>query len=288
MMRVIKKLGHATLRVLPLPMSRAIRIRYYTGRWPRMKSPIGLNDKINWRIIHDHRAIWDWTCDKLASKGHAAQRSPGILIPSVLWVGEDVRELANLNIEGRWILKANRSSKNVIVGSGTPDVEALKAEVATWNDFQWRDLGESAYAHAEPVLLLERWLGESDEPPMDYKIYVYDGVARFVHVHRNRFVAHRSSIFTREWERIDASQTHILPDEITLPRPTRLDELLRRAEQIGAGFDFMRVDLFETNEGVWFGETTPYSWSGIRPFSPDSFERELGSYWTLPDLSEGR
>ncbi len=285
MIRSLKRLGNATLRRMPLVWSRAIRIRHYTGRWPQVSNPVGLNDKINWRILYDRREIWHWTCDKLLSKEYAVRRSPGILLPDVLWVGTDLRELAELGLEGRWILKANRSSNDVIVGSGAPNIAALAAEVATWNDFQWRDLGEFAYGYAAPVLLLERWLGDTDEPPMDYKIHVYDGVARFVQIHRNRFAGHRASMFTRDWVRIESSQSHAIPDEITLPRPARLDEMLGRAEQIAEGFDYIRVDFFETPEGVWFGETTPYSWSGTRPFSPESVERELGRYWTLPDLS---
>lgn len=259
-----------------------------TGAWPRVKDPRGINEKVNWRILYDQRDIWDWTCDKLVSKQWAARLSPGILIPEVIWSGTDLDELRDLGLDGRWILKSNRSSKDVVLGEGAPDIDELARVVARWDDFQWRYLGESAYGHAADVAVLERWIGDSPEPPQDYKIFVFDGVARFVHVHRARFSGHRASLYTRDWERVDCWQTHILPDEHDVPVPQHLQEMLRRAEEIGRGFDFIRIDLYDTAEGVWFGETTPYSWSGFRPFLPESFELELGSYWTLPDLPTRR
>ena len=70
-----------------------------------------------------------------------------------------------------------------------------------------------------------------------------------------------------------------------LPRPEHLEKLVSIAERIATDFEFLRVDLFDTAEGVWFGEATPYPWSGLVPMLPASFEREAGSFWTLPVLS---
>ena len=58
--------------------------------------------------------------------------------------------------------------------------------------------------------------------------------------------------------------------------------MLRIAEQIGAGFDFLRVDLYLTPKGVAFGEVTPYPGSGLMKFDPKGFDQELGAAWTLP------
>lgn len=284
MSRQLRTLGHRLLRLLPLSWSRGIRFRFYTGRWPRLSDPRGINEKLNWRILYDRRSIWEWTCDKLRSKEEAARRSPGVLIPEVLWSGTDLLELGRLGLQGRWILKSNNSSKDVIIGEGAPDIAAISSAVARWQDFQLSHLGEWAYSRAARVLVVERWIGMNSEPPIDYKVFVYAGVARFIHVHRARFSGHRASLYDRDWNRIPCCQSHIPPDEQDLPRPQHLAELLTRAEEIGAGFDSIRVDLFDTEEGVWFGETTPYSWSGFRPFTPASVELELGSYWTLPDL----
>lgn len=272
------------LLFLPLPLSRAIRFRRHAGRWPRLRDPQGINEKINWRILHDHRDVWNWTCDKLESKRRVQALSPGILLPDVLWSGEDVTELAHIALSGRWILKSNSSSQDLLLGTGSPNIAEVVSVVEKWKtDFQWRVNGERAYARARRVAILERWIGESDQPPMDYKVFVFHGAALYVHVHSHRFTGHRASLYTRDWQMVPTRQAHIEPHSEPVARPQHLAELLRRAEEIAAGFDFLRVDLYDTEVGVWFGETTPYSWSGLRPFLPRSYEIEIGNHWNLPD-----
>jgi hypothetical protein len=58
--------------------------------------------------------------------------------------------------------------------------------------------------------------------------------------------------------------------------------MLRHATELSAGFDFIRVDLFATERGIWFGEFTPYPGAGLSPFEPPEFDAELGSRWRLP------
>lgn len=271
---------------LPLRWSRAIRFRVHAGRWPRVRQPQGLNEKLNWLILFGNDSVEDWTCDKLAAREKVAELSPGILFSDVLWAGTHASELDRLAIDGRWILKSNGSSQNLLVGSGQPRADDVKRVIASWQmDFQWRINGERAYASARPVAVLERWISNETDPPVDYKILVFHGVARFVHAHSGRFRMHRSSVYTRSWEWLpEVRQHHIPPHDAPLERPPHLEEMLRRAEEIAGDAGFMRVDLYDTAEGVWFGETTPYAWSGMRPYLPDAFELELGSYWTLPDL----
>jgi hypothetical protein len=51
------------------------------------------------------------------------------------------------------------------------------------------------------------------------------------------------------------------------------------AMALAAGADFIRVDLYETNKGVKFGELTNYPGGGIEKFVPESLDDELGTTW---------
>lgn len=230
--------------------------------------------------------MWDWTCDKLAMKSHVSELAPDALIPEVLWQGEklDAEQLAG--IDGRWIFKGNSGSGQIVVGSGTPNLDELRAAIDGWQIGRQADLlGESAYAHARELLFFEQWVGRGPTPPIDYKVFVFDGVARFITAHSDRFDDHRASIYTADWQRIDARLAHAPVHETDLPRPAHFEALVEIAQRIGKAFDFIRVDLFDTDDGVWFGETSPYPWSGLGLLIPHAFELEAGSFWTLPDLS---
>jgi len=273
-------------RALPVAWARAIRFRYSCGFWPSLRDPRTFNEKINWRVVRDGRELLQWTCDKVESKRRAEALAPDVLIPRTLWAGESLDHDALGDITGRWLLKNNAGSGNVIVGEGSPNVEALTRQMGSWDvGRQARVLRERAYAHAKPGLLIEEWVGRGEAPPIDYKVFVFDGVAKFITAHSDRFNHHRASIYSPEWKRLDARLPHAPEHDADLPRPAHLESLVSIAERIATDFEFLRVDLFDTPEGVWFGETTPYPWSGLGPLLPASFELEAGSFWTLPVLS---
>lgn len=248
-------------------------------------NPQTFNEKINWRILYDRRPLLAWTCDKAAMKRNVAILDTDVLIPRTLWQGVDLAELRNYSFPDRWILKANHRSQCVYLGRGRPDFEALSAATSGWmNSFQAKNLGEWAYNVANPSYLLEEWIGEDDQPPSDYKFFVFDGAVRMIQVDEDRFQQHRLSLFTREWDKIQASKD-LWEGTRTIERPESLSEMIRIAESVARNFDFMRIDLFDTSKGVYFGETTPYPGGGLSPFSPKSFDAELGSYWRLPNLA---
>ena len=68
------------------------------------------------------------------------------------------------------------------------------------------------------------------------------------------------------------------------PSPPNLDRMLEIAARLGQPFDFMRVDLYDDDGVLKFGELTPYPCSGLGRFDPASFDTELGKAWTLPTL----
>ena len=281
-----RRVADAVVGILPKSAARAIRFRYVRGFWPSLSAPTGINEKINWRIVRDDRPMWDWTCDKIAMKTEVARRAPGLKVPAVLWSGTDVADLAGRDFGDRWILKGNRGTGQIYLGRGHVNMDEIKRTMLRWKmDRPGRVLGETAYLRAAPGFFVEQWVGEPDHVPTDYKVFVFDGVARFLTVHTGRFHDHHASLYSPSWERLAARLPGAPAHDQDLPQPETLAELIHGAELVAAGFDFIRVDLFVVSDGVWFGETTPYPWSGLNQLIPQSFELEAGCYWTLPDLS---
>jgi hypothetical protein len=243
---------------------------------------------MHWRILHDRRPILAWTGDKLAMKDEAARRAPGIRIVEPVWVGTDVRELAGLDLPDRWILKPNHTSGRFLVGAGPVDhgeAERLRALTAPWMDRrEYVRLREWAYSLAKPVFLVEPFLGPGPDAPADYKIMVFDGVPRIVHYVTDRLRGSIRSFFTPAWEFVDLRS--VGPSDPTAPKPPHVDRVLAAAAELGREFDHIRVDLYEVDGEVWFGEYTAYSWSGLQAFEPASIDQEWGSWWRLPGRTE--
>ena len=279
--RVLRDVKWRVPSALPLRQRRALWYLLSFRRRGDFENPKRFSEKVNWRILNDRSPELAWTCDKLAMKERVRELAPGIRVPRVLWSGTDVAEFASMDLPERWVLKPNHGSYKVHIGTGRPDLEDLKRVTAHWLE-PWQDkvLGEWAYSLARRAIYAEEWLGGA-ESPTDYKVFVFDGEPLYVETVHNRYSNHTERFYTADWQALDVRTDGVLAP--VLPRPANLDRLLGHAAAIGRGFGFMRVDLYDIDGEVWFGETSPYPDGGLEPWHPDSFDLTLGDAWRIGD-----
>ena len=282
MPRRSERLYRAVVHRLPIAAKRAVLYAEAHGRLPRVRRPRTFTEKLNWRVVHDRRPLIGQLGDKLAMKEYAAATCPGLRIPRVLWSGTDATDLARAPLPERWVLKPNHGTMRVHLGTGRPDVAALRRITADWLDEPlWPERGEWVYSQARRLLIAEEFLGRPGKVLTDHKFLVFGGRVRLVQVDSGRLTgSHARRLYTRDWTPVRAHEPHIAPGAVTGPPPT-LPEMLAVAETLGGAFDFIRVDLYEIDGAIWFSELTPYPGGGLDPFDPD-LDRVLGGYWELP------
>jgi TupA-like ATPgrasp len=278
------RLPQAVLVRFPLPAKRAVLYRRAHGRLPR-RPPQTFTEKINWRVVHDRRPLIGRLGDKLAMKAYAAAVCPDLPIPAVLWSGRDVAAFAAADLPPRWVLKPNHGTMRVHIGAGRPDVAELRRITTGWLDEPlYRSRGEWVYSQARRMLLAEEFLG-SGEPPADYKFLVFGGRVRLVQVDTGRFGQHRRRLYSPDWVPVDVLED-VAAGPVT-PAPAALPRMLAVASSLGAGLDFVRVDLYDVDGEVWFSELTPYPGGGLDRFDP-ALNELLGGWWQLPSRSAVR
>lgn len=118
--------------------------------------------------------------------------------------------------------------------------------------------------------------------PEDYKFFCYDGKVHFIQVDGSRFSRHVRDYFDRSWEHLDVRVGY--PGADTPPaRPGNLDRMIEVAEALSAGVDFVRVDLYDIDGEVKFGELTCYPDGGLARFSSPAWNLRFGQPWRLPE-----
>ncbi len=148
---------------------------------------------------------------------------------------------------------------------------------------------EWAYSQIAPRLLVEPWLVE---PPLvdsqveggqqgliDYKFHTFGGRVFCIQVDVDRYTNHARCFFDPTWI---AMQFELLYPRASyaIPPPVALKEMLHYAEQIGEGFAYVRVDLYEVAGKVKFGEVTFYPGAGLEVFNPPEFDALFGVLWS--------
>jgi len=178
------------------------------------------------------------------------------------------------------VLKANHGSGMVLAVRGGPvDREAIGRQLDAWlaTDY-YRLFREWAYRNIPRRLFAEELLVEDGAVPQDYKFFVFNGRALFLQVDLDRFTDHHRNLYDRDQRLLDVELSYRRTPAFTLPEG--IARMWALAEQIAAGFDFVRVDLYLVNGAIKFGELTNYPGAGMEVFRPASFDRVFGEAWT--------
>jgi hypothetical protein len=249
-------------------------------------------------------------CDKIAVRTYVQSRIGKDFLPNLYWEGIELESRTLEDLPDEFVVKsAHSSGGSVIVSSkcNSKDVLPLAPYFSEWRSYAiqpqninssqlirlanyWTKksfynfpgkLPEWGYFDAVPRIMIEECLvGSNDELPDDYKFFMFDGRCELIYKFSNRFGSPAIDLFDCEWNRIEGS--YLLPNsEVEIPKPSSLKEMIRIAECLSKNIDFVRVDLYETNNGVKFGELTSYPMSGIEKFKPESLNESISNSWKI-------
>jgi len=277
-------------RTIPKPNLTAIwRVcrshRQAHGRYPNLIRPRRYAEKIQWRKLFDLNPLYPVVTDKLAARDFIVQRAGAEYLLPLLWSGDAPEDIPFDTLVPPYVLKCTHGSGyNVIVpDDASLDRTATRDKLRGWLAINFGEVHhEAGYVPIEPRLLAEPMLREGDgTPPVEHKIFTFDGKARVIQTiqverDRSRF----TSFHDPDWHRIPWRGTN--PPPLREPdRPPQLDNILAVAERVAAGFDHIRVDMYEWRGTARIGELTLYNASGLSEFTPDEAGALLGRWWTL-------
>ena len=267
-----------------LPLKIRLQVLYFR-RFKKLinfNNPLTLNEKIQYRKIHDRNPIYKLYADKVLVKNYIKNLELDIYVPKMYWSGIDVIDADFSKIPDKFVFKANHASQtNYIHSNGEVNLLKLKKLQNEWfNHSGDKCLGEWGYKNIPKKVFVEEFLDFDGKAPDDYKFFVYSGKVKFIQIDKDRFSNHQRSMFTRDWceLQLDYSYPRIKPK---LPKPEFLDEMIAMAEVIAGNHDFLRVDLYFYKNKITFGEITMYPGSGFERFQDDSFDLLFGKDWII-------
>lgn len=239
-----------------------------------LDNPTRFNELVQRRKLENRDVRMVTLADKVAVKAHvAASLGPEWIIPTS-WSGDVLPDTPPW--AAPFVVKARHgSNQSIYVRDAAIDWSSIRKHAAGWMRGPYGQLlDEWLYSHIPLGLLVEPFVGEDGQLPIDYKIFVFGGRATYVQVHLEREKRHRWIVFDRAWNRVSAPT-----DDPHPKRPDTLDRMLDAAETLARGFDFVRCDFYETAGKPLFGEMTFYPGSGLDKFNPVELDVVFGQHW---------
>jgi hypothetical protein len=275
--------------VMPGPLRGYLRFVTHHRRLPRIHDPQTFSDKVIWKIWFDRRPILRTFSDKVAVRDYVQACVGGEYLNILYHLSDDPSQIPWSSFPTPYVVKASHGCgwNRFVMNRDEINADRLIRECREWLKRDYYDFkGEWSYRKARRRILIENFLDAGDgRSPADYKFFVFGGRVEYVLVDLDRFGDHRKNFYTRDWEFVHSVKFGYSHSVAPLGRPQSFDEMVRVAECLGKPVDMVRVDLYEVRGRVIFGEMTNYPLAGARPFSPPSFDLELGSKWMLPDLT---
>ena len=284
----MKQLVRKAMRILPDKW--AISLDYYRafGKLPNFKNPKTYNEKLQWLKLYNRNPIYTTIVDKHAVKQYVADRIGESYIIPTLGVWESFDEIDFDTLPDQFVLKCTHDCGGLVICKDKSKLDKSaakqKLEQCLRRNYYW-NLREWPYKNVKPQIIAETYMEDPTTQDLrDYKFFCFDGEVKALFIASDRQTEGEETkfdFFDMEYNHLPFQNGH--PNAYTLPqKPVCFEEMKQLAATLSKGIPHVRVDFYEVNGKIYFGELTLFHWSGLVPFQPEEWDYTFGSWLTLP------
>ena len=269
--------------------------RYIRMKWKlRMDYPLNLdnpttfNEKLQWLKLYDRKPIYTTMVDKYEVKKYVADIIGEEYIIPTLAVYDRVEDIDFEKLSNQFVLKWTHDSGGIVICKDKSKLnigEAYKKlKKRERSHYYWRSR-EWPYKNVKPRIIAEQYMeDESGYELKDYKFFCFDGEPKAMFIATDRGNADEETkfdFFDMDFNHLPFTNGHPNATKL-IKKPTGFEEMKRIASQLSKGIPHVRVDLYNINGNIYFGELTFSHWSGMKPFEPKEWDYTFGEWIKLP------
>ncbi|MBR5955848.1 MAG: glycosyltransferase [Bacteroidales bacterium] len=257
------------------------------------KNPRDINEKIQWLMCYGDTSLWSDLSDKIKVKEFLESRGYGDLVIPTLGVWKRAKDIDYDALPERFVLKCNHDSgsTHIIDKKKGFDKEAINKDLDKHLKVKFGYVnGETYYNRIKSRILAEEYLEAKNEDfsssAIDYKVWCFDGKPYSVWACYSRSAeCAYVNIYDLDWNvhpEYSVFTDHYRNGEGKVPRPKTLDRMLEIAGDLSTGLPEVRVDFYEIDGRLYFGEMTFATLAGKINFYTPEYLKELGDHVKLP------
>ena len=254
-------------------------------------NPKTFNEKIQWLKLNYRKEEYTNLVDKYRVKQYITKLIGEEYVIPTLGVWKNVDDIDFKSLPEKFVLKCNNDSGGIVICKNKKDFDEVKAKSflkerlknnGYWYGREW------PYKNVKPCIIAEKYMEDSISKDLkDYKFFCFNGSMEFFDIDIDRFIEHRSNYYDRNGNFLPFGKTYCPPDYTKkIEMPKNLDKMIELAETISHNTVLSRIDFYEIDGQVYFGEITFYPGSGFSPFTDEKWDYKLGDMIDLPNIKK--
>lgn len=282
-------LYHKSLKPKQYPAALKKWFKAQTGQELNLEDPKTFSEKIQWLKLYDSTQEKADLSDKYLVREWVKEKIGEEYLVPLLGAWDSFDEIDFDALPEQFVLKTNHSSSwNIIVKDKSKlDLKDAKSKLNRWMkmDYTYCCGLQLHYKLIKRKIIAEKYLENTDGLD-DYKFLCFDGKPYYIWKDVGRFgQQHYRTFYDLQWNCQDFAYQYPILDESD-KKPECLEEMVRLAGILCQGFPHVRVDFYEVDGHVYFGEMTFTCCSGIDRFDPIEMDYKMGELIKLPEKKD--
>lgn len=256
-----------------------------------LKNPKTYNEKLQWLKLYDRNPLYTKLVDKYEVKKIVADRIGDQYIIPTLGVWDRFDDIDFDALPDQFVLKCTHDSGGLVIVTDKSKLDRKaakkKIETALAANF-YKKCREWPYKNVPPRIIAEQFMIDDELGELkDYKFFCFNGEPKYLFIASDRNKGRQEvkfDYFDIDFNRLPLRQAAHPNSTYPIERPKKYEEMVRLASQLSKGIPQVRIDMYEVNGQVYFGEYTFFHHGGMVPFIPEQYDYIWGEQIVLPDI----
>ena len=254
-------------------------------------NPETFSEKLQWLKLYDRKPEYTDLVDKAKAKQIVGEKIGFEHIIPTIGEWERVEDIDWDRLPNQFVLKTTHGGGGcgVVICNDISKFDkkpAKKKLNASLKSNIYKSCREWPYKNISKKIIAEKYISSSTHSELkDYKFFCFNGEPKFLKVDFGRFSEHHANYYDLEWNLLSYGETGLEPDPHHVEKmPVNFDKMIEIASILSEGLPFVRIDLYNVNGKIYFGEITFYPASGLLPWTDSKTDLEIGKYLQLPKV----
>lgn len=249
-----------------------------------LDNPKTFTEKIQWLKVYDSTFLKSYCADKLKLHNYSMGKLGKDKCVSLLGEWNSAKEIQWDTLPNQFAIKCNHGSRmNIICNPlNRQKINEYNTKLDKWLSIDYSTCCgyEFHYTNIQRKIFAENIIDDGNASLIDYKVYCFNGIPKFIQVLGDRSTLHTMNHYTLDWNPI-AKYMRKEYKVNDFACPPHLDEMIHDATLLSKDFKFVRVDFYDTPEKLYLGELTFTPASGYMKYIDSNVDIELGEMLTL-------